>query len=296
MTKGLSLRRFAPAKINLFLHVGDKRADGFHNLQSLVVFADAGDWLTAAPSTELSLSVSGAFAGGLPHNDDNLVLKSARSLKAWARGAGLSTKGAALTLEKHLPLASGIGGGSSDAAATLLMLAAHWALPIGHDELERLALALGADVPVCLRTEPVMVGGIGETLSAAPPLPDFAFVLVNPRVEIPTAQVFQALRTRTGIGQLPLFTGRSAHDLALWLDQLNNDLEAPATLLAPAITRARSALTACEQCLLSRMSGSGATCFGLFESLAAAQIAAEDISRSHPDWWIKAAARYTPPA
>ena len=295
MTTGLSLRRFAPAKINLFLHVGDKRADGFHNLQSLVAFADAGDWVTANPASDLSLAVSGAFAGGLLRTEENLVLKAAGALQAWAAGVGLETKGAVLTLEKNLPLASGIGGGSSDAAATLLMLAAHWALPIGHDELERLALALGADVPVCLRTEPVMVGGMGEKLSPAPPIPDFAFVLVNPRVEIPTAQVFAALRTRTGIGPLPFFKSGSAHDLALWLDQLNNDLEAPATLLAPTITRVRSALTASENCLLARMSGSGATCFGIFESLAAAQMASEDIAKNHPDWWVKAAARYTPP-
>lgn len=295
MTAQSTLRRFAPAKINLFLHVGAKRSDGYHDLRSLIVFADAGDWLTAEPASDLSLDVAGPFAIGLGGTDDNLVLRAARALKEWAAARKIETPGVTLTLEKNLPVASGIGGGSSDAAATLLMLAQHWALPIALDELEQLGLSLGADVPACIRAVPLLAEGIGDILRPSPELPAFSFVLVNPRVELATASVFAALRTRTGTGLLPSFRGTSAHDFALWLDQLSNDLEAPATQLAPVITRVRAALTAIDGCLLSRMSGSGATCFGLFADDAAAQEAARSLSLAHPGWWVTPAKRYTPP-
>lgn len=286
----MSLRRLAPAKINLFLHVGDKRADGYHNLLSLAVFADIGDWLALAPAGALSLNITGPFAAALAADDDNLVMKAARALTAWA-GKPL---GADLTLEKNLPIASGIGGGSSDAATALLMLAEHWALPIGIEKIRELALALGADVPVCLNRRPALMSGIGEILNPTPELPPFALVLVNPGVSVPTAQIFKALRTRTGTAEPKPFKGSSIRDFALWLDQLSNDLAAPAIALAPAITRVEAAITATGDCLLARMSGSGATCFGLYATHEQAKAAASSLAKAHPEWWVRAAQTYAP--
>ncbi|MEQ1866165.1 MAG: 4-(cytidine 5'-diphospho)-2-C-methyl-D-erythritol kinase [Micropepsaceae bacterium] len=284
------MRRLAPAKINLFLHVGDKRPDGYHNLLSLAVFADLGDWLALAPASALSLNITGPFAAALAADDDNLVMKAARALTAWA-GKPL---GADLTLEKNLPIASGIGGGSSDAATALLMLAEHWALPIGIEKIRELALALGADVPVCLNRRPTLMSGIGEILKPAPELPPFALVLVNPGVSVPTAQIFKALRTRTGTAEPKPFKGSSIRDFALWLDQLSNDLAAPAIALAPAITRVEAAITATGDCLLARMSGSGATCFGLYATHEQAKAAASSLAKAHPEWWVRAAQTYAP--
>jgi 4-diphosphocytidyl-2-C-methyl-D-erythritol kinase len=285
-----TLRRFAPAKINLFLHVGDKRPDGYHDLLSLVVFADVGDWLTVAPADHLTLRVTGPFADQLAGETDNLVLRAARALSAMAKDHGADTPGAALSLEKNLPIASGIGGGSSDAAATLLALAQLWALPIGIDELRAIGLTLGADVPVCLNAQPAFMSGIGEVVKPATGLPPFHLVLANPGVAIPTAQIFKALNTRTGTALPKPFGGGSAHDLVLWLDHLMNDLAAPATAIAPVVTRLETAITATEGCLLARMSGSGATCFGLYDSQAEASAAAALLSKDHPEWWVKSAA------
>ncbi len=288
----MSLRRLAPAKINLFLHVGDKRLDGYHDLSSLAVFADVGDWLVLAPANALSLKITGPFAAALAGDEDNLVLQAARALLKWAAENGFKSKGAELTLEKNLPVASGIGGGSSDAAAALLMLAQHWALPIGIEKVRELALALGADVPVCLSARPAYMSGIGEVLSPAPELPPFALVLVNPGVSVPTAQIFKALRTRTGTAQSKPFKGDTAHDLALWLDHLSNDLAAPAIDIAPVITQVEAAITATDNCLLARMSGSGATCFGLYATHDQASIAAKALVKAHPGWWVRSARTY----
>ncbi len=282
------LRRFAPAKINLFLHVGDKRADGYHDLLSLVVFADVGDQLTAKTSDRLSLRTSGPFAAALSGDADNLVLKAARALSAWAAARGVKPSGAEVTLEKNLPIASGLGGGSSDAAAALLMLAQLWALPVGIDELHEIALSLGADVPVCLNARPAFMLGMGDVLKPATGLPQFFLVLVNPGVSVSTAQIFKALGARTGTVEPKTFAGATAHDLALWLDHLTNDLAAPAVEFAPVITRVETAITATEGCLLARMSGSGATCFGIYETHDGATAAAEAIAKAHSDWWVRA--------
>jgi 4-diphosphocytidyl-2-C-methyl-D-erythritol kinase len=284
--------RLAPAKVNLFLHVGDKRDDGYHNLLSLVVFADIGDRLTLAPADRLSLKVTGAFPDTGP-TDDNLVMKATRALQSWADKNGHKTKPVAITLEKNLPVASGIGGGSSDAAAALLMLAAHWGLPIAIDDLEALGLQLGADVPVCLRAAPTLVAGVGEVLEAVDNLPPFALVLVNPRVEVPTAQVFKALTVRSGAQAPPRRTLKSTRDLAMYLDGTMNDLAAPAKTIAPVVMNVENVLTATEGCLTARMSGSGATCYGLYENLTAAEAAARALAAAHPDWWVKSAARYS---
>jgi 4-diphosphocytidyl-2-C-methyl-D-erythritol kinase len=281
----------APAKVNLFLHVGDKRADGYHNLLSLVVFADVGDRLSLSPAECLALKVTGAFPNTGP-SEQNLVLKAARALQAWAGERGHQTKPVELTLEKNLPVASGIGGGSSDAAATLLMLAAHWGMPIAVDELQALGLELGADVPVCLRAAPTLVSGVGETLEPVTALPPFALLLVNPRVEVQTAQVFKALTVRSGAHAPPLRKFETARDLAMYLDQTINDLAAPAKTIAPVIMCAENAIAATEGCLTARMSGSGATCFGLYETKPAAEAAAKTIAAAHHDWWVRAANSY----
>jgi 4-diphosphocytidyl-2-C-methyl-D-erythritol kinase len=284
--------RLAPAKVNLFLHVGDKRADGYHNLLSLVVFADIGDRLALAPADHLSLKVTGPFPDTGP-TDDNLVMKATRALQSWADKNGHKTKPVAFTLEKNLPVASGIGGGSSDAAAALLMLAAQWGLPIAIDDLEALGLQLGADVPVCLRAAPTLIAGVGEVLEAVDNLPPFALVLVNPRVEVPTAQVFKALTVRSGAQAPPRRALKSTRDLAMYLDGTMNDLAAPAKTIAPVVMNVENVLTTTEGCLTARMSGSGATCFGLYETTAAAEAAAKTIAAAHPEWWVKSAASYT---
>ncbi len=285
-------RRLAPAKVNLFLHVGDKRADGYHNLLSLVVFADIGDQLTLAAADRLSLKVTGAFPDTGPA-DDNLVMKAAGALQAWADKNGHKTKPVAFTLEKNLPVASGIGGGSSDAAAALLMLAAHWRLPVAIDDLEAMGLQLGADIPVCLRAAPTLVAGVGEVLEPIDNLPPFALALVNPRVQVPTAQVFKALTVRSGALAPPRRTLKTTRDLAMYLDGTMNDLAAPAKTIAPVVMDVENVLTATDGCLTARMSGSGATCFGLYETKSAADDAARAIAAAHPEWWVKSAASYT---
>jgi len=269
-------RAFAPAKINLSLHVTGQTAEGYHLLDSLVVFADVGDWVEVAPG-DLTLTVTGPQAGGVPDDASNLVWKAARWLKTPAQ----------ITLEKHLPTASGIGGGSSDAAATLRALCAM----TGQDlpDPARTA-ALGADLPVCLVAEPRRMTGIGEHLHTIPDLPPLHFVLANPGVAVSTSSVFNALNSKTnrpmpeGLPDWPDTPG-----FARWLAAQRNDLELPARSLAPAIGVTLTRLAQTDGALLSRMSGSGATCFALFETRPQADAAAEALRAVHPDWWITAA-------
>jgi 4-diphosphocytidyl-2-C-methyl-D-erythritol kinase len=275
----------APAKVNLFLHVLGRRADGYHRLDSLIAFAAAGDRIEIAPASDLSLAIEGPFASGLSAGEDNLVLRAARAL---ATVAGGQVPGAAIRLVKNLPVASGIGGGSSDAAATLKGLNAFWRIDAGDDVLARIGLTLGADVPVCLFGRPARVSGIGETIAPAPTLPPFGVVLVNPGIPVPTAAVFKALAGRYS-GEAPaLPMMSSARDAALWLGQRHNDLAGPAITLAPAIREVLDRLGAARECLLARLSGSGATCFALFADAAAAVTAARDIGASQPSWWVTA--------
>ena len=288
------MKRFAPAKVNLFLHVGDRRPDGYHDLLSLVVFANCGDTISVAPgSNGATLEVTGPAGAGLDASPSNLVLKAEAALRAWAREQGHSTPAVTISLEKNLPLASGVGGGSTDAAATLLALAEHWSLPIAADDLARLGRSIGADVPVCLRALPTLMSGDGDRLEPAPALPAFGLVLVNPRVEVPTARVFASLDVRTGTWPVP-FPARTddLRGFVAWLDRTSNDLASPAKLIAPAILRAEQALVASTGCLLARMSGSGATCFGIYPSIEAARTAAREITQSRPDWWVSAASLY----
>lgn len=272
---------FAPAKINLHLHVVGRRDDGYHLLDSLVVFAGVGDRLSVSPAEDLSLTLTGPFAAGLAAETDNLVLRAARAL---ADVVGQRATGR-LVLEKVLPVASGIGGGSADAAATLRLLCRFWDIALPAEEMRRLAAGLGADVPVCLSGHPALMSGVGEILAPAPSLPEAGLVLVNPGVAVSTPSVFRA---RAGgfssAAGFPPGGWPDAAALAGGLRETRNDLEPAAQSLAPAIDDALAALEAPSGCLLARMSGSGATCFGLFGSADAARQAADAIRR--PGWWV----------
>jgi 4-diphosphocytidyl-2-C-methyl-D-erythritol kinase len=274
-----ALSEFAPAKVNLYLHVVGRRADGYHLLDSVAVFAGAGDRLSAEPDSQLSLCLEGPFAAGLEAEPDNLVLRAARGLAA---ACGVEPRGR-LVLEKQLPVASGIGGGSADAAAALRLLCRMWSVDPGPERLGSLAATLGADVPVCLLSTPARMQQIGEVVTGVPVLPPFGMALVNPGVAVATPAVFKA---RIGdFSPPPVFPPGwpDVSDLVAWLRSTRNDLEPPARSLAPAIGDVLSALSADPHCLLARMSGSGATCFGLYETPAAAQVAAREASR--PGWW-----------
>jgi 4-diphosphocytidyl-2-C-methyl-D-erythritol kinase len=278
-----SFSRFAPAKVNLYLHVTGKRADGYHLLDSLAVFPDVGDVVAAGPAGTLTLAISGRFGAVLQGEADNLLLRAGRVL---AQG-----RGAALTLEKNLPVASGIGGGSADAAAALQVLSALWGVE-GAD-LPALALGLGADVPVCLASRPARMQGIGEILAPAPKLPDFGMVLVNPGVAVPTPAVFRA--RQGGFSGAPVLPEVWADVDAMVADlrACTNDLQDAAIALAPVIGEVLRMLAALPGAKLARMSGSGATCFAIFANPAAAQAAAGQITQ--PSWWSWGGGLYQPP-
>lgn len=265
---------FAPAKVNLALHVTGRRADGYHLLDSLVVFAGVGDRVSAEPAPALSLTITGQQAEALTVADDNLCLRAARLMPGAFR----------LTLDKHLPVASGIGGGSADAAATLRLIARLTGQPLPSAAE---VLRLGADVPVCLAGQPVRMTGIGEGLRPlAHPLPPAWLVLVNPGKAVSTPEVFRALDRRDNAPMQALPRLRDAGELAAWVAMQRNDMEPAATRLLPVIAEVRRALSAQPGCLLSRMSGSGATCFGLFADPLSANAAARAIGAVQPGWWV----------
>jgi len=282
-----ALRLAAPAKLNLYLHVVGRRPDGYHLLDSLVAFAGIGDELTLAPAADLALEVDGPFGDNL--DADNLVLKAARALAAQAG----RMPGAAIRLTKRLPVASGIGGGSADAAATLRGLNRLWNLKLPERALAQIGLGLGADVPVCLAGVPSFFGGIGDEIASAGPLPRAHVVLINPGAPLATAAVFRA-RARGAAGggcsQPARWTHAVPDALALagLLAKRTNDLTAAAIGLLPAIADLLAALEQVPACLLARLSGSGATCFGLFAERGGAREAAASISAAHPDWWVVA--------
>lgn len=259
---------FAPAKINLTLHVTGQRGDGYHLLDSLVAFADVGDHLQVEPAPEMRLSVTGPRAEGVPGDARNLC---------W-RAAEWFGRPAAITLEKHLPAAAGIGGGSSNAAAVLRALSALTGRPLPEQGTE----ALGADVPVCLAARAARMSGIGEQVQAVA-LPDLHAVLVNPGVGVATPAVFKALEKKDNP---PMSALPEAADWNAWLAAQRNDLQAPAIAVQPVIAEVLAALAATKGARLARMSGSGATCFALYDSRAEAQAAAEDLRRAQPRWWI----------
>ncbi|HKS64148.1 MAG TPA: 4-(cytidine 5'-diphospho)-2-C-methyl-D-erythritol kinase, partial [Xanthobacteraceae bacterium] len=278
----------APAKVNLTLHVLGRRADGYHEIESLVAFADIGDRLTFAPGETLALDLSGPTAQAAGAGADNLVRKAARALAERVEGLRLGR----FSLDKQLPVAAGLGGGSSDAAATLRLLARVNDLSLDDERVRAAAQATGADVPVCLDPKARMMRGIGEILSDPFALPELPAVLVNPGVAVPTKDVFAALAAP------PLTTPAQAEDffqintdaaaLVSILAARRNDLEIPAIKLQAVIADVLEALQASPNCLLARMSGSGATCFGLFGSAGVAQEVAQRLQAEHPGWWVRA--------
>jgi 4-diphosphocytidyl-2-C-methyl-D-erythritol kinase len=284
-------RVFAPAKINLFLHVGDKRNDGFHALESLVVFARTGDRISFAHAGELELALEGQFGAALHAEPDNLVLRAARALR---EKAGIGA-GATMRLGKSLPVASGIGGGSADCAAALRGLMKLWDVDLPPQELNALAASLGSDVPVCVGSAPAWMEGRGEKVTPLTAIPDLSMLLVNPRVPVPTGRVFAGLKTRRGIGFEKPRGFSDAASLLGYLRQTSNDLEAPARDVAPEVGQVLDALSACPGVGLARMSGSGATCFALFEKDSDATAAEAALTRAHPHWWVVATSMASTP-
>jgi 4-diphosphocytidyl-2-C-methyl-D-erythritol kinase len=271
------ITEFAPAKVNLALHVTGRRADGYHLLDSLVVFAGVGDHVTVRAHRERVFDIAGPQAAHLPITPDNAVL---RAVAAFGQADGVH-----ITLHKVLPVASGIGGGSADAAATLRALVAFWqvGLPPAAD-----VLALGADVPVCLAGRPARMTGIGDRVATlAHVLPPAWLVLVNPGKGLSTPEVFRAMTLRDNQPmptEIPHWADAAA--MAAFLHGQRNDLESPAISLIPMIADVKAALAAQPGCLLARMSGSGATCFGLFADAAAAAVGARNITLAQPGWWV----------
>lgn len=261
---------FAPAKVNLWLRVTGRRADGYHLLDSLVVFADVGDVVRAAPADALSLSIDGPFAAGLAADGTNLVLRAAQALGRW---------GAELKLTKNLPVASGIGGGSSDAAAALRVLSALWGVP--PDAANAVAPGLGADVPVCLHARPCRMRGVGEVIEPVPPLPACGLILANPRVPLETGGVFSARIGDFSQHHAPQ-PWVNAAALAADIRAAGNDLQAAAITLCPPVADVLAALASLPGALCAQMSGSGATCFALFASPDAARQAATLLPS---EWW-----------
>jgi 4-diphosphocytidyl-2-C-methyl-D-erythritol kinase len=283
-----ALVELAPAKVNLTLAVLGRRADGYHLLDSLVVFAGIADRLTLAPGPALSLKVRGETADQAGPADDNLVLKAARALAAQVPDLKLGR----FTLEKRLPVAAGLGGGSSDAAAAVRLLAKANRLKPGSAPVTKIAPSIGADVPVCIDPRPRRMRGIGEMLSAPLKMPKLAAVMVNPGVAVPTKDVFMKLGLKPGgpvrraapARALP----REVEAFVEYLSKHGNDLEAPAIEVQPVIARVLRDIRESKGCLLARMSGSGATCFGIFASPRAAKAAAQNLSAAQPKWWVRA--------
>ncbi len=268
----MTIKAFAPAKINLTLHVTGQQADGYHLLDSLVVFATVGDWVTAHPADETRVSVTGPMAAGVPVDNHNLA----------HRAADLMGVTADIRIRKNLPHAAGLGGGSSDAAATLRALARLSDRPLPEN-----TRALGADVPVCLPVQPMRMHGIGDALTPLPKLPRLHAVLVNRNRPVPTKDVFARLKSRTNPAmpaEIPKFT--KAGDLIDWLGDMRNDLQAAALEIDPGIAQVLSALEVTPGCLLARMSGSGGSCFGLYADAETAASAAGRLNQEYPGWWV----------
>jgi 4-diphosphocytidyl-2-C-methyl-D-erythritol kinase len=276
----------APAKVNLTLRVVGRRSDGYHEIESLVAFSAVADVLSLAPGPTLSLRVSGPTGPASGDLQDNLVLKAAHALAARIKGLKLGR----FALSKRLPVAAGLGGGSSDAAAALRLLARANRIAGNDPHLVAAASATGADVPVCLDPRPRQMGGIGEILSDPLDLPRLPAVLVNPGVALATKDVFAALRPQplSSSNPVPVSAITSVETLLAALAKSGNDLESAAVKLQPVIAGVLAELNRLPACRLARMSGSGATCFGLFESFLSAAAAARSLHRKHPSWWIRA--------
>ncbi|WP_374441507.1 4-(cytidine 5'-diphospho)-2-C-methyl-D-erythritol kinase [Stella sp.] len=277
-----AVRERAPAKVNLFLHLTGRRADGYHLLDGLVAFTRFGDRVRATRADGLSLAVTGPFADAVPAGEGNLALTAAAALRARLPGA----PGAAIRLDKQVPVAAGLGGGSSDAAAVLRALARLWRAPPSVG-LEEIAQGLGADVPMCLAARPARISGIGEVIRPCAAFPALPILLVNPRRPLATPDVFRA-RSGPWRAPWPDVATAAMEPLLAALAGTANDLTEAARSLEPEVGSALRALEGTPGCRLARMSGSGATCFGLFGDAQAATRAARRLRRRHPGWWVRA--------
>lgn len=278
------MRIVAPAKLNLFLHITGKRPDGYHLLESLAAFTSFGDVLEIAPANALSLEVSGPFAAAVEGgSESNLVLRAAKALQ---EHAGIS-KGAHISLHKHIPVGAGLGGGSSDAAAALIALSSFWQLSLDKAALHSISAPLGSDIAVCLLRKPAWVTGAGEHVTPVSFSGTASVVMVNPRVPLLTADVYRQFRPGFTAPVAPPPALRTFDALVRYLKPLGNVLETPAVALQPMIRDMLVVLAATEGCALARMSGSGATCFALYEDAASAKNAAHALRRAHAGWWIQ---------
>jgi 4-diphosphocytidyl-2-C-methyl-D-erythritol kinase len=308
MTETGSEASLAPAKINLTLRISGRRADGYHELESLVAFAPFGDRLTFSPNGPLDLDVSGPMADGAGPVAGNLVLRAARALADRIDGLRLGR----FALHKELPSGAGLGGGSADAAAALRLIARASGIRLDDPRVHDAALAAGADVPVCLDPRPRVMRGIGEILSAPTTLPQLGIVIIHPGFPLPTGPVFKALglapgqpyaggRSRSGgvrpeaaLREQPSYGGgtpqlpQQRESLLAWLACEHNDLEAPAIATAPAVAGVLAVIAGLAGCRLARMSGSGSACFGLFDGGEAAATAAKHVASAQPSWWVRA--------
>ncbi|MBW3559056.1 MAG: 4-(cytidine 5'-diphospho)-2-C-methyl-D-erythritol kinase [Proteobacteria bacterium] len=279
-------RALAPAKVNLFLHVGPVRPDGYHPVASWMVFADIGDELQLAPAPNWNFRAEGEMAGAIG-GGENLVERAARLL---FQAAGVPPPGLRLTLRKSVPVAAGLGGGSSDAGAALRLLNARLPEPLAPEALEAVAAGLGADGPACLQARPVLATGVGEVLGPAPSCPPLPAVLVNPRRPSPTGDVYRAYDAgpvaAADLPDLPRAIG-SPEQAAAVLRACRNDLQAAASALEPAIGEVLNLVSDQPETLLARMSGSGATCFALCATRAATRALASRITQARPDWWVR---------
>ncbi|MGH6887822.1 MAG: 4-(cytidine 5'-diphospho)-2-C-methyl-D-erythritol kinase [Rhizomicrobium sp.] len=283
----------APAKINLCLHVGERRVDGYHDLESLAVFAAQEDGIWLERAEDFSLSVAGPFGAGLSPGNDNLAIGAARTLAERTR----TRRGVRITLQKEIPLASGLGGGSADAAAVMRGLVRLWSLALDHHDLRRIAASIGADVPVCIDSATAWMEGRGERVTLLPAMPGVWLLLVNPRIAVPTAQVFAAIRERRGLGlRCPTEPFDDAPALVRFLQSTTNDLQLSACAIAPVIADVLDEIARLPGTLLARMSGSGATCFGLFENDRALRPALALLRERRPDWWLAGAPLLRKPA
>ncbi|TWG63094.1 MULTISPECIES: 4-(cytidine 5'-diphospho)-2-C-methyl-D-erythritol kinase [unclassified Aminobacter] len=281
-----AIAEHAPAKVNLALHITGQRADGYHLLDSLVVFTEAGDRITVEPADTDTFTISAPFGAGLDTGPDNLVIRARDRMRELTAIAVPPTP-VAIHLEKNLPVASGIGGGSSDAAATLRALCRLWGILPDSEDLDAIGLKLGADVPMCVRAHTLVARGIGEEIEPAR-LPSLAMVLVNPGVAISTPAAFRALQRKDNPPLPPVPDDASFEEIVEWLaGWTRNDLEPPARSLAPEVGETLDALRDAGAAL-ARMSGSGATCFGLFPSQAEAEAAAARLAAAHPAWYVRA--------
>ena len=282
-----SICEAARAKVNLTLHIKGKRRDGYHELESLVVFADVSDELVFTPASEDRFSLEGPFAGLV--DGENLVLKAKRAFASWL---GVTVSGD-FCLKKNIPVAAGLGGGSSDAAAAIRALLKVYDRDEDTKTFIRQSASIGADVPVCLQNSAAWMCGLGERVTPVSSLTPLPALLVNPGIKLSTAAVFKTLNAKPlqpeEAGAPPSFPGwRNPREAAVWLNEGRNDLEAPAIALEPAVKKVLDALRHLDDCMLSRLSGSGPTCFGIFLSQDAAAEAASEMRRSHPNWWVQA--------